>query len=185
MPTTGSSSSRARSSARNEVLALLKEDHKRVKKAFRDFEKLDLHKDRDKCLQLIERTCGELEAHTMLEEELFYPAVRDCMKEQDLIDEAEVEHASARTLIEQLRGMSPDDDKFCATFTVLGEYVKHHLKEEEGEMFPQLARARIDWETLSERMHERHDALMEEHLPQGAQSTSQQAQTGATGEARR
>ncbi len=161
-----SSESRARANARNEILTMLKDDHKRVKKAFRDFEKLDAERDQDKCRQLVEHTCGELEVHTALEEELFYPAVRDCIKQQDLIDEAEVEHMSAKTLIAQLKNMEPDDPKYAATFTVLGEYVKHHIKEEENEMFPLLTRARLDWDKLCDQINDRRDVLMEEHLPQ-------------------
>jgi hemerythrin superfamily protein len=165
------SASRARASARNEILAMLKDDHKRVKKAFRDFEKLDPDTAQDKCRQLVEQTCGELEVHATLEEELFYPAVRECLKEEDLIDEAEVEHMTAKTLIAQMQQMTPDDPKYTASFTVLGEYVKHHIKEEENELFPQLSRARLDWDKLCDRIHERRDQLMEEHLPQAADTT--------------
>ena len=96
MPSTSSSSSssastssrrastRAGTNARNEVIAMLKEDHKRVKKAFRDFERLDLHEDQDECEAIVRETCTELEVHAALEEELFYPAARECLHEEDL-----------------------------------------------------------------------------------------------------
>jgi hemerythrin-like domain-containing protein len=157
--------------AREEVLNLLKADHKRAKKAFKDFEKLDAQKQPDQCKELVEQTCGELQVHTTLEEELFYPALRQALKEQDLLDEAQVEHNSAKQLIEQLQSLQQGgqmDGKFAATFTVLGEYVKHHIKEEEGELFEQAEKAgsRVDWAALGEQMKNRKAELMEELLPQ-------------------
>lgn len=154
--------SRNNSSARNEILEMLKDDHKRVKKAFRDFEKIDVESDPETAQQLVEQTCAELELHAMLEEELFYPAVRQALKEQDLVEEAEVEHDSAKQLIAQVRDLSPDDPKYKATFTVLGEYVKHHIKEEEGEMFEQLGRSKVDWQGVLEDMMERRVQLERE-----------------------
>jgi len=160
---TGSSgSSRANASARNEIIAMLKDDHKRVKKAFRDFEKLDPQEDAQSCQTLVERTCAELEVHAELEEQLFYPAARAVIKEEDLIDEAEVEHSTVKMLIEQLKGMGPADEKFAATFKVLGEYVQHHIKEEEGEMFKQLGRAGSVWATVLEEMMSSREHLKEE-----------------------
>ncbi|WP_119154871.1 hemerythrin domain-containing protein [Caldimonas tepidiphila] len=156
------SSSRNSTRARDEILAMLKDDHKRVRKAFRDFEKLDVHEDAEAVEALVQRACSELELHAALEEELFYPAARDAMREEDLLDEAEVEHMTAKMLIGQLKGMGADDEKFAATFTVLGEYVKHHVKEEEKELFEQLMRARIDWPSLLEEMQQRRTELMEE-----------------------
>jgi hemerythrin superfamily protein len=119
--------SRAQSSARSEIVSMLKDDHKRAKKAFRQFEKLDPHEDAEQCQAIVEQTCAELKVHTALEEELLYPAARKLLSEEDLIDEAEVEHATAKSLIEQLGSMTPDDEKYAATFTVLGEYVNHHI----------------------------------------------------------
>lgn len=154
--------SRNNSSARNEILEMLKEDHKRVKKAFRDFEKIDIDSDPESAQALVEQTCAELELHATLEEDVFYPAVRQAVKEEDLVEEAEVEHDSAKQLIAQLREMSPEDPKFAATFTVLGEYVKHHIKEEEGEMFEQLGRSKVDWQAVLEEMMERRAELEQE-----------------------
>lgn len=150
------------SSARAEVIEMLKEDHKRVKKAFRDFSKLDPENDSQACQQLADQICTDLQLHARLEEEVFYPAARSGMDEPELIEEAEVEHASAKWLIEQLRTMSPDNPRFAATVTVLGEYVKHHIKEEEGDIFEKLSRSRIEWEALLEEMHERRTELMVE-----------------------
>ena len=153
---------RSTASSRNEVLEMLKEDHKRAKKAFRDFSKLHEEGDQAACQALAEQTCKELQLHMRLEEEVFYPAARGGLDEEDLIDEAEVEHGSAKTLIEQLRSLTPDDAKFAATFTVLGEYIKHHVKEEESEMFEQLGRSKVDWDALLEEMLARRMELESE-----------------------
>ena len=150
---------RADAAARDEIIAMLKSDHRHVKSAFREFEKLESHDDSDRAEALVTQTCAELETHATLEEELFYPAARSCFSEEDLIDEAEIEHAVFKTLIAQLREMSPEDEKYGATFKVLGEYVKHHIREEEKEIFPQLARAKFDWTTLKEKMDERQMEL--------------------------
>ncbi len=152
-------------SAREQVLELLKEDHKHVKKHFREFEKMDPEQDPEACQQLALRVCDELEVHAQLEEELFYPAAREAMagKEgEDLIDEAEVEHTSAKQLIAELRNLPPEDPKFKAHFTVLAEYVKHHVKEEESEMFEKLGRAKIQWEPLLQDMLDRQQELKSE-----------------------
>jgi hypothetical protein len=143
---------RTRTSARNEIFEMLKEDHKRAKKAFRDFAKLDEEGDTQACEALAARTCKELQLHMRLEEDVFYPAARAGLKEEDLVEEAEVEHGSAKALIEKMQALSGDDPKFAATFTVLGEYIKHHVKEEENEMFEQLGRAKVDWEGVLEEM---------------------------------
>lgn len=151
--------------AREQVLNLLKDDHKHVKKHFRDFDKLNTQQDPQACGQLALRICDELEAHAQLEEELFYPAVREALaakSEDGMVDEAIVEHASLKHLIAEMRGLAPEDAQFKAHVTVLCEYVKHHVKEEEGEMFEQLGRAKIAWDTLLEQMQQRHQALWAE-----------------------
>src|SRR5688572_27861093 len=118
------------------AIEMLNADHDKVKKAFKEFEKLD-HEDTEAPRLIVEAVCGDLKVHTTLEEEVFYPALREAMEDGDLLNEAAVEHETAKMLIEQLENMGPDDPNYRATFTVLGEYVMHHVKEEEGEMFPQ------------------------------------------------
>jgi hemerythrin-like domain-containing protein len=130
------------------AIALLMEDHEYVKKAFRAFEKMDPEDQPG----LVKNVCQALKAHTKIEEEIFYPAVRKAIKDEDLMNEAEVEHDSAKSLIRQLERMKPSDPKFVATFTVLGEYVNHHVKEEEEEMFPKVRRARVDLKALGARL---------------------------------
>jgi len=155
MPSTNSSSTRAQNAAREEVLSQLKEDHKKVKKAYKQFEKLDVNEDPQECEALVQQVLDDLTLHAALEEEFLYPAVKDLIAEPDLIEEAEIEHESMHTAIDQLRGMSAGDEKYAARFTVLCEYVLHHVKEEEGEMFPQLARVKLDWEAISQEMAQR------------------------------
>lgn len=159
MPTSRSTA-RAASSARNDVLTQLKEDHKRVKKAYRDFQKLDAEEDPEASHALVLQVLDELTVHAALEEELLYPAARGAIAGDDLLDEAEVEHETLHTLIDQLRAMGPQDEKFAARFTVLCEYVLHHVKEEESEMFPQLQSARLDWAALATEMNRRREELM-------------------------
>lgn len=155
--------SRNNSAAKNEIIEELKEDHKRVRAAFRAAEKLDAEEDGEELKEIVDQTCAELEIHAQLEEELFYPAAREALKEADLVDEAEVEHNSAKALIAQLREMSPEDEKYAATFKVLGEYVNHHIKEEENEMFPGLqGRPGAQWEEIQEQMETRREQLMSE-----------------------
>lgn len=156
--------SRAASAARSKILTALIDDHKRVKKAFRDFKKLD-ESDDEARQQLVEQVLTELKVHAALEEELLYPAARDALDDTDMLDEAEVEHESAHTLMDQLTVMSPSDDKYFARFTVLCEYVLHHVKEEEGEMFPALENARLDWEALAQQVEARREELMAVHAP--------------------
>ena len=153
--------------SKNAPFDMLKEDHDKVKKSFKEFEKMD-REDAETCRQLILATCEDLKVHTTLEEEVFYPALREAMEDEDLLNEAAVEHETAKMLIEQLENMSADDPNYYATFTVLGEYVNHHVKEEEGEMFPEAKKCDIDFEGLAERMRARKEELMGEMEKQNA-----------------
>ncbi|MFC4159513.1 hemerythrin domain-containing protein [Chitinimonas lacunae] len=155
-----STSTKISKSAQQQVIALLKDDHKRVKKAFREFEKADEQGDMESCAKLVKQVCDELEVHAKLEEELFYPQAREALKEEELIDEAEVEHKSLKRLIADLKAGSPDDPRWKASFTVLAEYVKHHVREEENEIFPQLEKAKLDWEGMLEALQTRKAELM-------------------------
>lgn len=145
----------------NEAIGMLKDDHDRVEKSFKEFEKLD-REDAETAYQLAMTVCAELKVHTTLEEEIFYPAVREAIDDEDIMNEAAVEHETAKMLIEQLENMQPDDPNFHATFTVLGEYVMHHVKEEEGEMFPAAKKTDLDFDDLARRMQERREELVGE-----------------------
>ena len=137
-----------RKAKQTSAIQLLIEDHEYVKKAFRAFEKME-EEDQP---ALVKQVCAALKVHTRIEEEIFYPALRKAIDDEDLMNEAEIEHDSAKTLIRQLERMKPSDPKYAATFTVLGEYVNHHVKEEESEMFPKARRARLDLKGLGAKL---------------------------------
>src|SRR5580692_6654070 len=144
-----------------DAIAMLTADHKKVKKLFADFDKLkDAGSDEDKA-SIVDQICNELKIHTELEEEIFYPAVRKAIDDGDLMDEALVEHAGAKDLIAQLQEASPDDDLYDAKVTVLGEQIDHHVKEEEGSMFPKARKAKVDTGALGATMFKRKMASMQ------------------------
>ena len=174
--------SRGNSKARTEILEMLKEDHQRVKKAFRTAEKLHEEEAHDELQALVEQTCAEIQIHAQLEEEIFYPAAREAVKEEDLIEEAEVEHGSAKALMQQLEGLASDDPKYFATFRVLGEYLKHHIKEEETELFEQVSgRSKVRWEELQQQMLTMRETLMAEKglVDEAAAEEQKPARSGA------
>lgn len=138
-----------------DAITMLKADHEKVSAMFERFERSR----QDSVKQdLAARICEELTVHTTLEEEIFYPAVRAAIDEADLMDEALVEHASAKDLIAQIQ-RGAGDERFDAKVTVLGEYIKHHVKEEQQEMFPKVRKADLDLQELGDRMRQRRQAL--------------------------
>jgi hemerythrin superfamily protein len=142
-----------------DALALLRADHTLVQDLFEQFEKA---RDDRRKQTLAARICMELKIHTAIEDEIFYPAVREALpKEEDLLDEAEVEHDSAKELIEQIEAGKPGDELWDAKVTVLGEYIKHHVKEEHTEMFPKVRKTKLDLKELGERLAERKGQLQE------------------------
>ena len=147
---------RARTAA-PDAIALLKDDHKRVDALFKRFAKLK--QDDEEKAGLVETICEELTIHARVEEEIFYPAVREAIGDDDLMDEADVEHESAKTLIAQLTRMRPGDDHYDAKVTVLGEYIRHHVKEEQEEMFPQARAAKVDLKALGAKIAARKQEL--------------------------
>ena len=143
-----------------DAISLLTEDHKKVKKMFTDFEKLMKSSNNEaQKAALVESICDELTVHAQIEEEIFYPAVRAAIKDDDLMDEADVEHAGAKDLIAQLEEMEPDDDHYDAKVTVLGENIDHHVEEEQDEMFPKAKKAKLDLVAIGKRMQERRRVL--------------------------
>jgi hemerythrin-like domain-containing protein len=141
-----------------DALKMLEQDHREVEAFFEQYEKLE--EDSEK-LKLAAKICVALTVHTRLEEELIYPLGRKEIEETDLIDEAEVEHASAKQLIAEIARMSPGDDLFDAKVKVLGEYVKHHVKEEENELFPTMKEeADVDFDDIGKKMAARKTAML-------------------------
>ncbi|MEO7337982.1 MAG: hemerythrin domain-containing protein [Caldimonas sp.] len=147
--------------SRSDATALLMKDHKDVKALFKRYDKLMKADGQGSERQaLAEQICQMLTVHATIEEEIFYPAVRAAQVDADLLDEAEVEHASAKDMIAQIRSMGPDEDLYDAKVTVLGEYINHHVEEEEGEMFPKARRAKVDFEGLGQQLKARKQELM-------------------------
>jgi hemerythrin superfamily protein len=146
-----------------DALTLLKADHDKVKDLFRGFESIKGNDDDDeRKAELVDEICYELTVHAMLEEEIFYPALRGAIDDDDMLDEADVEHAGARDLISQLEVMYPGDDHFDATVTVLGEEVAHHIGKEETDLFDAARNAGLDLDELGERLAARKEELDED-----------------------
>jgi hypothetical protein len=164
MKTTDSKPAAKSSSTRagHDAFALLIADHKLVKSLFKEFESLKDGTDDERKATIVQTICNELTVHAQVEEEIFYPALREAIDDEDLMDEADVEHAGAKQLIAQLEELQPGGDHYDAMVTVLGEYVDHHVKEEEGEMFSKAREADIDSAALGEEMAARKGELKDE-----------------------
>ena len=149
-------------SAAPDAIELLTTDHKEVKTLFKQYDQLvESDGSDDEKQALAEQICQMLTVHATLEEEVFYPAAREALGEDaDLVDEADIEHASAKELITQIEGSSPEDDHFDARVKVLGEYIDHHVKEEEGEMFPKVKKAKLDTAALGTALVARKEELI-------------------------
>lgn len=148
-------------STSTDAIDLLTADHDKVKKLFRNFSKLKKVPGDEKSA-LVSQICTELLIHSEIEEEIFYPAAREAIKKKELIDEANVEHTSAKMMIEELQEMEPDEELYDAKVTVLGEYINHHIREEEEQIFPEVKKAKMDTATLGERLSEMKTELLEE-----------------------
>jgi len=136
-----------------DVINLLKADHQKVKELFDEFEELHDKKNSSvKKMEIVKQLCQELTLHALAEESIVYPLTREAIKDDDLMDEADVEHAGAKELIAQLQTMSPEESHYDAKVTVLREYIEHHVKEEESEMFPQLRKSEINRERMAEEL---------------------------------
>jgi len=140
-----------------DAIKLLKADHKEVKTYFKQYEKLEDDAEKQ---ALADKICLALTVHAQIEEEIYYPATREAIDDDDLLDEAEVEHASAKQLIAEIQSMKAGDRLFDAKVTVLGEYIDHHVEEEETEMFPESRETDLDLKALGARMAERKAELM-------------------------
>ena len=148
---------------------LLDADHKNVKKLFKEYEELTESRARgagQKKKELAQQICHELTVHAQIEEEIFYPAVREAIKEKDLIAEAAVEHSTAKDLIaqiEEMGNMGEPDEMFDAKVKVLGEYIDHHIKEEKNEIFVKARAARkLDLVSMRDELETRKEELMAE-----------------------
>jgi hemerythrin-like domain-containing protein len=156
-PTAATKKSRSR--AGQDAIELLKADHKEVAALFEEFESAD----DDSKQELAQQICDALTVHAQIEEEIFYPAAREALGDEgeDLLDEAEVEHGSIKDLVEAIES-DDENELFDAQVTVMGEWVKHHVKEEETELFPKVQKTRMDMAAIGAELAERKAELMAE-----------------------
>jgi hemerythrin superfamily protein len=142
-----------------DAIKLLKDDHKEVRQWFDAFDKTD---DDAKKQELADKICKALTVHAQIEEEIFYPAAYEALDEDgdDMVDEAAVEHASAKDLIAQIEASAPGEPLFDAKVKVLGEYIRHLVEEEESELFPECRASDMDLKALGQQLAARKAELM-------------------------
>lgn len=128
------------------ILELLKEDHRKVEELFTSFEEAEGRSRKG----IVNEALKALEIHSMIEEKLVYPAIRKATGDKDMVAEANEEHHIVKFLIKELRQMKASAEEYKAKFTVLSELVKHHVEEEEGEMFPKAEQTNVDWDKLGQ-----------------------------------
>jgi len=148
------------------ALELLRNDHQKVQELFEEFEGADNRSRQGIANQIL----TELEIHARLEETLIYPAIREALDEDDMMDEALEEHHVVKVMIKELRKMQPRDERYRAKFKVLSEIVKHHVEEEESEMLPQAEKSDLDLNALGQEALLRKEKL--ERAPQAESSPS-------------
>lgn len=152
------SSTDTKSNKTQEATALLRADHKLVDGLFEEYENA---KSITQKRALVQQICQELTIHAQIEEEVFYPVVKKALKDHDLVPEAVVEHQTLKNLIAQLLSEEISDDKemYDAKVKVLSEYVKHHVKEEQNELFPKVKETKIDLQELGAQLQQRKEEL--------------------------
>lgn len=155
--TTTASKKSAAAPKAQEATALLRADHKAVSELFAQYKKT-----RSSTMKksLVTKICNDLTVHAQIEEEIFYPAVKKATKDTTLVPEATVEHATLKELIAQIKDVEPDGEMFDAKVTVLSEYVRHHVKEEQNEMFPKAKATKLDMKALGAELAARKAELM-------------------------
>ena len=143
-----------------DAIAFLKRDHEDVAEMLEEFEEAGEDEKQDIAADI----CSALTVHAQIEEEIFYPAAREVLEDDDLelVNEADVEHGAVKQLIAQIEATDGSDDHFEAMVTVLGEYVQHHVDEEENELFPKLQDTDLDLAALGQRLSERKAELVAE-----------------------
>lgn len=160
-----------------DAIALLKADHRKVEELFASFETA---KGAERKQKLVQQICTELTVHTILEEEIFYPACKGAI-EEDLLAEAYVEHDGAKVLIAELLGSTPDEEFYDAKVKVLSEQIEHHVEEEEKRsegMFSQARKAGLDMDALADRMRARKEALTAQFKAEGLPAPETRTFTG-------
>jgi len=166
----------ARAASEPDAIALLRADHKRVSALFEQYEST---RSAAKKKTLVATICQELTVHAQVEEEIFYPAVKAALKDKELVPEAQVEHQSLKDLIAQVKDKEPDGEMFDAKIKVMSEYVKHHVKEEQNEMFVRAKKTRLDMQQLGEQIAARKQELMDDPSQLESPQTEVPAETFA------
>lgn len=154
---TRKTSAKAASTRSPDAVTLLRADHKKVAELFDQFEKA---RSPAKKKQLVSQICLELTVHAQVEEEIFYPEVQAALRDKELVPEAKVEHQSIKDLIAGVEGVEPYGEDYDAKVKVMSEWVKHHVKEEQNEMFPKAKKSKLDLVELGERIQQRKDELL-------------------------
>jgi hemerythrin superfamily protein len=140
-----------------DLFEMLKNDHRHVEELFTNFEDADTHNRS----AIADETLNGLEVHAALEEELVYPAIAEVVEDREIVNRSKEEHHVVKLLIKELRKMNARDDEFATKFKVVGELVKHHIEEEEGEIFPQAEQGGLEMEELSEDVMKRKEKLLQ------------------------
>lgn len=155
------SKSTAKSTQAPDAIKLLKDDHREVEEWFEEFENTSSASKKQK---LANQICLALTVHAQIEEEIFYPACREAGVEDDMMDEADIEHDGAKKLIAEIEASAPGDDQYDARVKVLLEMIKHHVKEEEqrGGMFAKAKEADLDLKELGMELLQRKTELMKQ-----------------------
>jgi hemerythrin superfamily protein len=156
-------------------IKMLREDHQKVQELFTQFEQSDDDETKD---EIAQTAIQELTVHATLEEEIFYPAAQEVIDQDELINEAQEEHHVVKLLIGELKKMRAGDERFDAKFKVMAESVKHHIKEEESELFPML-QGKLDSDELGEQLESRKQKLQQAGARSSGRSSAQRG--GATG----
>jgi len=144
------------------ALELLKHDHHEVDEMFKQYESMKEATDDSAKEELVAQICEALTVHAQIEEAIFYPAARKALPEEqgkDLLDEAAVEHQTLKDIVGRLEMAPTSDPLYDAGVKVLSEYVKHHVKEEENELFPKVRQANLDLQAIGQQLADRKEQL--------------------------
>jgi hemerythrin-like domain-containing protein len=164
--TSGGRSAGGRSSGRSssrgpDAIQLLRKDHTEVQALFKKYEKGSEKMASGQKKQLAEQICHMLTVHAQIEEEIFYPACEQELDAEDIVAEAKVEHTSAKELIAKIEAGRAGSEEYDAHVTVLGEYINHHVKEEQNELFPKVKKSKMDLKAIGQQLAERKMSLMQ------------------------
>ncbi len=152
--------------SKQDAIVILKSDHEKVKGLFEQFENSDNKREKRK---IVAEAIMELKIHAEIEEKIFYPTVRSKVEDDDLMNEADEEHHVAKLLIAELDQMDGSEDHWEAKFTVLAENIRHHIKEEEGEMFPKARKEDIDFKAIGQKLLAAKQSLKKNGVPESAE----------------